>query len=47
MADKTFHDVFHHLTRDGKANAHISAGSRKDGGINANQLALQIDQSPT
>src|SRR5690606_32221509 len=45
------HDAFHHLprrgNRNGEAYAHAAAGARVDGGVDAQQVAMDIDQRTT
>ena len=42
--DQLLHHVLDHVRGNGEANAHVAAGLRQDRGVDADQLAAQVDQ---
>ncbi|WP_306304522.1 hypothetical protein [Methylogaea oryzae] len=46
MLDEHVHDAGRHVDGDGEADADVAAGGGEDGGVDADQLAAQVDQAP-
>ena len=44
VLDQLVHNVHRHVGGDGEADAHIAAGGGEDGGVDTDQLAVEIDQ---
>src|SRR6201987_1969893 len=42
--EQLLHYAARHVHRDGEADADISAAAREDGGVDADQLAVQVDE---
>ena len=44
LLDQALHDGLGHVDGDGEADAHVAAGAAGDGGVDADDLAVRVDQ---